>query len=982
MMGFIFGPSLNFSDLVLDETTSDGIEFDKLESNEPTSEWTEVRNDLPTGESYFLHENFGGFWADVEKRANPNDDSLCWAAASSNMLEWTGWGFVGDMTYRSADDFFDYYKGHVSNHGSQINYGLKWWLSGELDSNWLSDIFIDWSEEVVDHDGFWTGYDPSLYIWDSRENNIGKDYLLYELRDELIVGKAVGISIYPVTGSGGHAVTVWGYNYDPDLNPNHVDYYKGLWITDSDNDEGSSLDVLGYYALEYDHDNNYWYMPNYGGGWYISSVTSLTVFPGNERPIAAGGPFTGLEGIPVTFSSLSTDPDGDPLEYRLDFYADGWWNTGWISGDYQRTFPDDYSGTVVLEVFDGRLRDIHFIEVTIDNVAPTIDIGSDRTAYSGETVTFEVDIDDPGERDTHSIEWDFGDGTTKTTAFRTTSHVYATNGVYEVRCYVTDDDGGFDSKSIHVYIENSPPIADAGPDQTVNQGDLVQFNGSYHDPDNNVVGCWWDFGDGSGIIADEWSPTHIYYGNHVYTATLTVIDGEGEVSNDAVLINVVNVPPIVDAGDNQTATIGEVITFSGDFYDPGIEIWTYHWDFGDESYNNSSLTPTHIYSDVGVYKVTLTVTDGYGGVGNDTLIVTVESHAPMVDAGPDQTVSQGDTVIFDGSFSDDDSTSWTIEWDFDDGGIVVSDDLSPTWVFYDVRLYTVTMTVTDDSGAVGMDTVLITVLNVAPTVEAGTDLSVSEGTEVEFQGSFIDPGNDSWGISWDFGDGSSAVSDTLEPLHTYVDDGTYTVTLTVIDQYGGVGTDTLEVTVTNVAPTIILFTFSQPNPDYILPVKHTLEFAGDFTDPGQDTITYSWDFGDESGLITDTLAPQHIYANPGVYQVTFSVQDDDGGSDVQTMTITVDSPEEMNQILNAEIQESSLSDQRKNAFDKMFKALDKMLENEDYSEMISFLENNVRGKVDGYVDGNMRNDWIRDEETQIILCKIIDEYISYLETLM
>jgi len=87
------------------------------------------------------------------------------------------------------------------------------------------------------------------------------------------------------------------------------------------------------------------------------------------------------------------------------------------------------------------------------------------------------------------------------------------------------------------------------------------------------------------------------------------------------------VPPVADAGPDQSVLVGESLTLdgSGSADDSGIS--GFEWSLGDSSTKTGS-TVTHSYGEAGVYTVTLTVTDGAGNVGQDTLTVTVTAPEP------------------------------------------------------------------------------------------------------------------------------------------------------------------------------------------------------------------------------------------------------------------------------------------------------------------------------------------------------------------
>jgi PKD repeat protein len=619
--------------------------------------------DTPTGSSYMLVDNWGGTWADTEKDPGPDDDLLCWAAAGSNMMEWTGWGFVPGMD--NTDDMFQHFQDHWTDEGSLIGYGLTWWFDGTV-----IDPGDDWaSVDVAGGGDYWDP--PYAYAAYSAEY-WGSDTLQH-IDTYLRNGWATGLAIY----DGGHAITCWGFNYDPLVNPatDPHDYYLGVWVTDSDDDKGSWTppDRLRYYDVAY-HDGR-WYMDNYGGGWFIDGVTALEPFPGN-RPVAdAGGPYASVEGLSITFDgSGSSDADGDPLQYRWDFDNDGTWDTAWSSSaTASHTWADEFIGAVLLEVSDGQLRDVDTADVSVSNAAPVVDAGPDQTVNEGDTVNFSGSFTDSGSTDTHTIEWDFGDGDTASGSL-TPSHIYGDNGAYTVALTVTDNDGGIGIDSLTVTVNNvAPAITPFGP-FTVDENSPVTLTATATDAGSDDLTFTWVldlrptvvtiyYNDGIGpdplpspggtypfSVTDP--VVHTYGDNYVYNATLTVEDDDGGAAFYATTVTVNNVAPIITS-----ATMGQpneqfilpvvhTLIFEATSIDPGSDDLTFTWDWGDGSpnitttYYNDGIGPdpypspeinpmdptdavNHIYSTPGDYTVLLTVTDDDGGVDTTTIPVHV-----------------------------------------------------------------------------------------------------------------------------------------------------------------------------------------------------------------------------------------------------------------------------------------------------------------------------------------------------------------------
>ena len=675
----------------------------------------------------------------------------------------------------------------------------------------------------------------------------------------------------------------------------------------------------------------------------VSDTLQVTITDSTNHPpvVGAGDDQEVVEGDTVSLSGTATDDDPEDAP-TYSWTHDGALAitiTGSDSLSASFTAPNvaaNTTVTVTLTVNDGTVDVSDTLQVTITdstNHPPVVGAGDDQEAVEGDTVSLSgtATDDDPEDAPTYSWTHDGALAITITGSDSLSASFTAPNVAANttVTVTLTVNDGTVDvSDALQVTITDStnhPPVVGAGDDQEAVEGDTVSLSGTAtdDDPEDAPTYSWTHDGDpaititGSDSLSASFTAPNVA-ANTTVTVTLTVNDGTVDVS-DALQVTITdstNHPPVVGAGDDQEVAEGDTVSLSGTATDDDPEdAPTYSWTHdgalaititGSDSLS-ASFTAPNVAANTTV-TVTLTVNDGTVDV-SDTLQVTITdstNHPPVVGAGDDQEVVEGDTVSLSGTATDDDTEDdLTYSWTHD-GALAItitgSDSLSASFTAPNVAANTtVTVTLTVNDGTVDVsDALQVTITdstNHQPVVGAGDDQEVAEGATVSLSGTATDDDTeDDLTYSWTH-DGALAItitgSDSLSASFTAPNvaaNTTVTVTLTVNDGTVDVS-DALQVTITDSTnhPPVV-----GAGDDQEVVEGATVSLSGTATDDDpEDDLTYSWThdgalaitFADPAALSTSFTAP-NVAANTTV-TVTLTVNDGTVDvSDALQVTIT------------------------------------------------------------------------------------------------
>lgn len=327
----------------------------------------------------------------------------------------------------------------------------------------------------------------------------------------------------------------------------------------------------------------------------------------------------------------------------------------------------------------------------------------------------------------------------------------------------------------------APPVANAGPDQSYCENELVPLSGLLSGSASS--GTWTSTGTGSftpsgALLNTFYAPSPLDISNGFVDLILTTSADFGCIADKDTVHIIYKEAPVADF-DYLSACAGENTYFTDESAVGSGSIITWQYDFGD---GTSSIAddPIHPYSGSGTFFATLIVESSNNCF--DTITKAVYVNPVPVAIFQHEYACQGESVSFeDLSFlASGNIVSW--DWNFNSGEGTSTNE-NPNYTFNIAGTYPVILNVTSDSGCVGTVTNNVIVLT-GPDADFTANPIPALALENVFYTDQTIGAIDSW--YWDFGDGIGG--NLQNEVHQYSNGGIYQITLEVTDTAGCIDT--------------------------------------------------------------------------------------------------------------------------------------------------------------------------------------------------
>jgi gliding motility-associated-like protein len=449
----------------------------------------------------------------------------------------------------------------------------------------------------------------------------------------------------------------------------------------------------------------------------------------------------------------------------------------------------------------------------------------------------------------YQYSWTWGDNTSST-QMNPPNHTYSGSGTYTITLYVTS--GGCVDTAQQVITLNGSGVTAQFSNTTVCLNNATQFT----DQTTGNPATWsWNFGDpnsGPNNTSTQQNPSHTFTASGTYTVTLVAAPTNQSCGDTVTLVVTVNPLPS-PAFAATSVCVGSPTQFTDQSTIQTGSITAWAWNFGDPNSGPNNLStqqnPSHTFTAAGTYTVTLTTTSSNGCLNSTTMVVTVYPLPVAAFTAP--AVCTGSPMPFT-----DQSTGAT-QWSWDFGDNTTGSTQNPSHSYANAGNYTVTLVVTGQGGCTASAQVQVTVNPGPASAFVATTVCVGNPTIFTDQSSIQSGNITAW--SWNFGDNTTSAQQS--PSHTYVNAGTYQVSLTTTSNNGCTNTVTIQVVV-NPLPQAAFTNTS-------VCVGSPTNFTDQSTISTGNINSWAWNFGDNSTASTQN--PSHTYAAAGTYTVTLVV---------------------------------------------------------------------------------------------------------------
>jgi len=653
---------------------------------------------------------------------------------------------------------------------------------------------------------------------------------------------------------------------------------------------------------------------------------------------------------PVTlYGNFSSDPEGPITGYNWTQIAGTPITNPGANNESSFTFttPDEDASNIAIQLTvtgdEGAVQSSINATFTLQNQPPLADAGADQLVNETNPTTLDGSASTDNDGTIIDYSWLQLSGTLATLSGANTSMAsfsapnVADNVTEELifQLTVTDNYGLTDISSISVFVQdalitNVIPTADAGTDQIVAESSTVNISAAASTDDGTIVAYLWEQTAGNNTVTltnntaintSFTAPTLAAAGsNDTITLKLTVTDDLGVQASTTLNISVndVDTPPvasITDSAGNPINTIinDNVVTLHGSFSsDADGAISAYSWSQtsgpaiispGISTQNSFSFTSPD--SPGSVIDIQLTVTGDEGNTQNSITASLILNNPPIVAAGADQIITEGDAVSLNGNTSfDADGSIVSYLWEqlsgpfagnLTNANTTIASFNAPTVASNTTEELIFRLTATDDSNFTSTDTISIfvrdvLVANLAPVADAGTDQSINENTLVSLDGSAsVDDGTivsylweQTAGINTITLNDDSSISPTFTSPFVSISGDTITFQLTVTDNYGVQSSSSVNVVINDVdTPPIARITDASGAAISDISNNTQVTIYGNFSDDIDGPITtYSW--SQTAG--TPIINP----GNNSLNSFTFTTPNDAGNSITVELTVTGD----------------------------------------------------------------------------------------------